>query len=169
MNNDSQNEFILLTERIKAMLEKTFGSVFKVYYLGGPDMIPEAALPCVIIDKVGSKLTADGAATMTDDRTEQVLVHMLVNGKDGFGTDDSEGTVAHQLETLVEGIDKTNGQYLPNTILYAIRQNLTLDSSIIDHSEDVNYAATTRTDQPTIREALITITAISRVFAPNRY
>lgn len=167
--NENENTYALLTERLRDALRASFGDLFHEYFLGGPELIPEAALPCIIIDKISTKVTADGAATMTDDRTEQVLVHLLVNGKDGFGADDSEDMVAHQLELLVEGVDARDNQYLPSTILYAIRQNFTLNSTIIDHSESVSYATTTRKEQPTIREALITITALSRIFAPNRY
>jgi hypothetical protein len=78
-------------------------------------------------------------------------------------------TVAAALERQVEDVDRTTGGYLPDTLMYAIRHNLTLDSTIIEHSEKVNYAGTPRKDQPTVREAIITVTAQSRILDPNRY
>jgi hypothetical protein len=159
--------YTLLSERIINIIRDQFGSVFKAYFLGEPEMIPEAALPCVVVQKISGDVQV--GATMTDIHTDQVVVHILVNGKDGFGTPDNEDNISHELEVLVEGLDETTGTYIPTSLMYAIRHNLTLDSTVIDHVEKINYGATPRVDQPTIREAVITVTAETHVLVPNRY
>jgi hypothetical protein len=153
-------------QRLKNIIHEQFGNLFHAYFVGTPEVIPEAAMPCVVLQKVSGSVSA--GATMTDDLQETVMVHLLVNGKDGFGSPDSDDTVMRQLFTLVEGRDPTSGQYLKTSVLYAIRHNLTLDETVINHNEDINYDVTPRSDQPTVNECVVTVSIHERVLVPNR-
>jgi hypothetical protein len=153
-------------QRLKKVIEEQFGSLFHVYFIGSPDVIAEAAMPCVVFHKIAGRVTV--GATQSDNLTEQVLIHILVNSRDGFGSPDSDDTVERQLFTLVEGRDPTTGYYLPHTIMYAIRKNLTLSSTVINHDEEMNYNVTERPDQPNIQEAIITVTIYEQILVPNR-
>lgn len=161
------NVYLDGAQRLRNVIRNQFGSTFKAYFLGSPEAIPEAALPCIVFHKIAGQVTT-GKATMSDDMTEQVLIHIILNGKDGFGAPDNDDTVERQLFTLVEGRDPQTGYYLPNTILYAIRHNLTLDSTVLDHAEDMNYSVAERDDQPTIYEAIITVSIQERITVLNR-
>jgi len=163
---DGQNVYLDGAQRLKNVVEGVFGQLFKAYFIGSPDVIPEAALPAVVFQKVSGKVTL--GPTMTDELTETVMAHFLVNGKDGFGTPDDDNTVMRQLFTLIEGRDPATGQYLPTSLMYAIRQNLTLDETVITHEETINYDVTPRVDQPTIVEAIVTVAIQERVLVPNR-
>lgn len=149
-------------QRLKNVVEAQCGSLFKEYFIGVPDAIPEAALPCVILYKVAGKISLS-QRTGTDDLVEQVMIHIILNGKDGFGTPDDDNTVMRQLFTTVEGRDPQTGNYLPTSIMYAIRQNLTLGGSVYNHDEEMNYDVTPRPDQPNLVEAIITVTIYEHV------
>src|SRR5579885_1321814 len=98
-------------QRLKNVVESNFGTLFNAYFIGAPDAIPEAAMPCVVFHKIAGKISTS-QRTMTDDMVEQVLIHIIVNGKDGFGTPDDDNTVERQLFTLIEGRDPSTGNYL---------------------------------------------------------
>jgi hypothetical protein len=153
-------------QTIRNLLLSTFGSVFTTYYIGAPGEIPEAALPCVIIQRVHTSYRA--GATMTDDVTEDIMVHILDNGKNSWGAPDDDDTAMRKLQNLVEGRDPVTGAPLKTSIIYALRQNITFTSTIIDNDIDVNYDVTTRPDAPTLVEAIITVKTVERVFLPNR-
>lgn len=154
-------------QRLKNVVESNFGTLFNAYFIGAPDAIPEAAMPCVVFHKIAGKISTS-QRTMTDDMVEQVLIHIIVNGKDGFGTPDDDNTVERQLFTLIEGRDPSTGNYLQTTIMYAIRQNLTLSETVYNHEEEINYNVTQRPEQPNLMEAIITATIYEHVDVLNR-
>lgn len=164
---DDSQVFLDGAQRLKNVVEAQCGSLFKAYFIGVPDAIPEAAMPCVIFYKVAGKISLS-QRTGTDDLVEQVMIHILLNGKDGFGTPDDDDTVMRQLFTTVEGRDPQNGNYLPTSIMYAIRQNLTLSGTVYNHDEEMNYSVTSRPEQPNIVEAIITATIYEHVTVLNR-
>lgn len=154
-------------QRLKNAIEGKFGKLFNAYFIGSPaDIIPDAAMPAIVFQKVRG--TVKISATQTDDLTEVVLVHLLVNGKDGFGSPDDDNTVMRQLQTLVEGRDPNTQDYLPTSIMGVIRTNLTIGETIINHDEEINYDVTPRPNQPTVVEAIITVTIYERVLVANR-
>lgn len=154
-------------QRLKNVVEQQCGSLFKAYFVGSPDAIPEAALPCIIFHKIAGKISIS-TQTATDDLIEQVLIHIIVNGKDGFGSPDDDDNVERQLFTMVEGRDPQTGYYLPTSIMYAIRQNLTLSNTVYNHDESLNYNVTERPEQPNLVEAIITATIYEHVLVVNR-
>lgn len=162
---DTDTVYLDGAERIMNLAKTTFGSLF-TYYLGAPDIIPESAMPALIVVKVAGTVTVD--ATMTDLVTEQVMIHMMVNGKIGYGTPDDDDTVMRQLFTMIEGRDPVTGFFLPTSLMYALRFNITLGNAILDSDIATNYDVTPRPDQPTITEGLVVVTISERVLVPNR-
>lgn len=154
------------SQKMRNLIQNKFGKLFNAYYIGIPDAIPEAAMPCIIIQKTGGSISV--GATMTDERTEDIELHVALNGKIGWGTPSDDDTVMRQLQNLIEGIDPATGYYLDSSLMGLLRTNLTMDSTIINSDMIVNYDITPRTDQPSICEAIITITIDERVLVPNR-
>lgn len=153
-------------QRITKILKDTFGDVFKKYFIGAPNVIPEGALPCVITQKVAGRFKVGG--TMSDDGTEQIMVHVLANGKDGFAAPTDDNTVMRQLFEQIEGINPVTGEFKTTSFMHALRTNITLDGYSTNFDVDVNYDATPRPEQPTIYESVIMITIDHRVLVPNR-
>lgn len=154
------------SQNIRNMIQDRFKSLFNAYYIGIPDAIPEAAMPCVIIQKNSGTITV--GATMTDERIEDIEIHIAFNGKIGWGTVSDDDTVMRQLQNFIEGLDPTTGYYLDGSLMGVLRTNLTIGSTIINNDMSINYDITPRTDQPSICEAIVTITIEERVLVPNR-
>lgn len=154
-------------QTIRNLLFSSFGNLFNSYFIGAPDLIPEAAFPCVVIQRVHTSYRA--GATMTDEVTEDIMVHVLANGKIGWGTPDDDDTAMRVLQNLVEGRDPVTGYLLSTSVIGTLRKNITFGSTIIDNEIEVNYDVTPRPDgQSTIVEAVLTVKTTERVFLPNR-
>lgn len=165
---DNLNLYPDAAQRIMALMQTTFGNIFRAYFLSLPDdlIIPESAFPCLIVDKVTG--TAKVGPTSADEITEDVYIHIMVDVKTGFGSPDTDDSVKRQLQTLVEGRDPTTGAWLPNTVMYAIRKNLTLNSKTvpnlvtINNNVDISYDAPKRPNMPETREAVVTVSVEER-------
>lgn len=161
-------------QRIMTIIRAAGGDLFKAYFLGLPDnfMPPDAAFPLVIVDKVGG--TYKVGATQTDDITETVYVHIMVDIKTGLGAPDDDNPVKRQLQTFVEGRDPSTGYLLPTSLLYALRTHLTLSSAVvpgvvtINNSITVSYSEGHYKDLPETRDAVIEITVTERQLVLNR-
>jgi hypothetical protein len=168
---DNQLLYPDAAQRVMALMKSTFGAegqIFNAYFLGLPDdvVIPQDAFPCVIVDKVVG--TYNVGATGTDDITEDVYIHIMVDVKTGFGRPDTDNFVKRQLQTLVEGRDPSTGALLPNTVMYAVRKNLTLNSGTavdlptINNEVHISYDSPKRPEMPETRECVITMTVTER-------
>ena len=171
MMPDDQQLYPDAAQRIMTLMKNAFGpegEVFNAYFLGLPNdtLIAEDAFPCMIVDKVVG--TYKVGPTMTDDITEDVYIHIMVDVKTGFGRPEADNPVKRQLQTLVEGRDPSTGSLLPGTVMYAVRKNLTLNSPTaanlptINNEVHISYDAPKRPDMPETREAIITITVSER-------
>jgi hypothetical protein len=163
---DESHVYLDGAQRLKTAVEAKFGAMFN-YFIGTPlIMPPEAAYPVMIFQKVSGHVEV--GASGADDLTEQILIQIIFNDKEGYGTPDDDDTVMRKIFTLVEGRDPTSGTYLADTIMYVIRKNLTLSSTVIDHAEDINYDVTTQQDQSTLAEAIITVKFSERIIVGSR-
>lgn len=164
---DNAQVYLDGAQRLKNVVEAQCGSLFNAYFLGAPDAIPEAAMPCIIFHKVAGKISLSDR-TGTDDLIEQVMIHIMLNGKDGFGSPDDDNSVDRKLFTTVEGRDPQAGTYLPTSIMYAIRQNLSLGGTVYNHDEETNYFVAENPEQPNLVQAIITVTIYEHVRVDNR-
>lgn len=159
---------------IYELMKKTFGSAFNEYYLESPTMIYEAAYPCLIVESASSSNTIQDAPTSTDNVREEINIYLLLNSKDDINASGSEDTTKRKLYQLVQGRNPDTGFYLPNTVMYALRTNISLYNSAtanpttIDQDVDINYDVQPRGDQPTLLSAIVTITTKERVIVQAR-
>jgi hypothetical protein len=168
---DGQQLYPDAAQRIMALVRQTFGpegEIMHAYFLGTPNGFTGAkdAFPCVIVDKAAG--TFKVGATTTDDITEHVFVHILVDVAIGFGAPDTDNTVKRQLQTYVEGRDPTTGYLLPSSLMYALRKYITLQSpsavgiATINNDVSISYDSAQRPDWPETREAVIDIEITER-------
>lgn len=168
MNPNTQPLYPDAAQRIMTLAQKTFGGLFHLYSLGLPDNLALAndAFPVLIVDKVAGEYAV--GPTQTDDISETVYVHVLVDTKIGLGSPDSDDTVKRQLQTLIEGRDPVTGYLLPTSLMYALRTHLTLQSAsnpglhTINNKIHIIYDAPKRPDMPETREAIIEIEITER-------
>lgn len=166
-----EQAYQLISDRIMDLLRERFGAYFTTYYIGTPEQIPEAGLPALIIQT--SRGSTDVDATMTDVVSEETIINVVANSKDGFAAGDDNDNVMRQLQMLVQRIDPTTGSFSDSSILGVLRSNLTMDSTIIDSTLQWDYGQNPRVNQdndplPSLCEAVISVTTTQRVLIPNR-
>ena len=110
-------------DRIKLLMIDTFGSKFKKYYDGDPDVIPKFNLPCIIVQQVRDD-TAE-AEMGQDDVTDQIRIKVLYDRADDWTGATSDGDLTEKKLRDVVGTTVTSDrQYKPGTIKHAIRKEL---------------------------------------------
>lgn len=153
--------------RVTKLVKDTFkDGPFKAYYEGDPIMIPDESFPCVIIDKVATSVKTD--ATSTDLLIEQVRIKLVFNKQDDFGATDDYDMTERKLRRYVEARDPATGFFLPNTLMFTLRTNITLGSSTLGSDVNVNYDLQPRPEKQVTSEAVITMLIRERVIVPNR-
>lgn len=160
--------------RIMNIVKKACGDRFHAYFIGLPDNFtpPDAAFPLVIVDTVGEGYKV--GPTTADDMTETVYIHIMVDIKSGLGGPDSDNPVKRQLKNFISGRDPNTGYLLPNTLMFALRTNLTLSSQPVPGQVTINndiritYAEGHYKDLPETRDAVIEVTVYERQMVLNR-
>ena len=142
--------------------------VFKEFYDGDPDLIPDFNLPCVIVEQATDLTT--GAAYATDDITDTVVIRVVFNKKDDWTAQlDPTNTTQSKLRRVIDTRDAPTGEYLPNTIKGILRPQL-YGARRIDGDMNVEYRPNIRPDQAgasyATNEATVTVTLTSTVDVP---
>lgn len=153
-------------DSIMELMRDTFGESFNAYYEGDPIQIPKANLPCIIMEMQAGRTQLD--ATSTDRIQNQINIRLVFNKEDDYNASDTKDLTERKLRILVEGRDPSSGQYLPNSVVGALRTHLTLSSSTIENDIDWQYDLQPRTADLTTSEALVQVLAIQRVIVNNR-
>lgn len=170
---DGQTSYPDAAQRIMNIVQATCGTRF-TYFLGLPDqaIFPEDAFPVIVVDKTVG--TFEVGPTTADDITEAVYIHLILDLKTGMGGPDTVNTVKRQLQLFVEGRDPATGYLATNTIMYALRSNLTLNSAPVPGQVTINnnirvaYDKGEYKDMPETREAVIEVTVYERLMIPDR-
>lgn len=153
--------------RVTKLVKDTFrDGPFMAYYEGDPIMIPDASFPCVVIDKVATTVKTD--ATSTDLLIERVRIKLIFNKQDDFAATDDYDMTERKLRRYVEARDPATGFFMKNTLMFALRTNITLGSSTLGSDVDINYDLQPRPEKQVTSEAMITMLIRERVIVPNR-
>lgn len=152
--------------RIYELMRQTFDGVFKEFYEGDPIDIPKASLPCMIIETQAGRTNLD--ATSTDRFQTQINIRLVFSKSDDFGASGDRDLTERKLRLLVEGRDRSTNQFLPNSVLGALRTNFTLRSNLIENDIDWEYNIQPRPNMTVTSEALVQVVAIERIIVPNR-
>lgn len=166
MNNEGTPVYKDVMTRVMNLMKATFGATFNAYYEGDPIQIPKANLPCMIIEVQAGRVQLD--ATSTDRFQTQINIRPVFDKSDDFGASDTQDLTERKLRVLVEGRDPSTGQFLPNSILGALRTNFTLQSNLIENDVDWEYSPQPRPGDLVTSEALVQIVAIERIIVSGR-
>lgn len=163
---DNQQAFKDSVNRILDLVRNTYGGQFRQFYEGDPIQISDINLPCVVVEKISGNVQLD--ATSTDLITEQIMIKLVFNKRDDLGAANDVDFTERRLRLMVEGRDPTTGYFVPTSLMYILRTNITLGGAVIDSSIDVNYDVNPRPEEMFTSEAQIMITITERVIIPNR-
>jgi hypothetical protein len=153
-------------DKILILLKNTFGDTFKSYYEGDPVSIPKVSLPCIIVEKINTRISV--GATGTDNLDEEMNIRVVMNQSDDVGASDDVDMTERKLRKIVEARDPATNYFMPNTLMYALRTNLTLGSAVINNTVDINYDMNPRPDMMVTSEATVSIITTERIIVPNR-
>lgn len=166
MNNETTPVYQDALTRIMNLMKATYGGNFKAYYEGDPLVIPKANLPCMIIEAQAGRV--DLAATSTDRFQSQINIRLIFNKSDDFNASDTDDLSERKLRKMVEGRDPVTNQFLPNSVLGALRTNFTLRSNLIENDIDWEYNLQPRAEGVVTSEALVQVVAVEKIIIPNR-
>ena len=150
---------------IKKLLETTFGSVIKSYFIDDPNLIPASSLPCLAVSPISTDISLADIAR--DLYTYTVDVILIINAMDEINKVGKEivGT-----KFLTETMEKMNmdGSVNDSTILYTLRKNLTLGPNwYIGNVKKIDYSLKIRSEQLITKEAAMQIQVLRIVNRPT--
>lgn len=155
------------TDRILQYLKDNFGDQFHAFFEGDPIHIPQSLFPCIVVSKVSS--TIQTGPTGADENTESIIIKVILNKKDDFGNNEvNTNMTERRLRHIVEARDATTLQYVPESIMGALRLNITLGDVVLDESLAVKYGVDLRPDDVITSEAHVTATVRTRILVPQR-
>lgn len=153
-------------DHVLAVLKDALGERFN-YVNGMMDAeIPESLLPTVMATI--SDGTINSGASGQDDIEEKLTVTIAVNVKDYIGGDDSAADADVALRRMFMGIDPTTGQYLPESVMYALRKNFTLEGGVVENSLSFDFEPVQRGEHVFTQEATIQMTVKRMAQVPSR-
>lgn len=152
--------------RVIELLKNAFGDQFKAYFNGQPEEIPESYLPCIMVSETTGRIAS--GATGTDNILETIMIIIALNKKDDIGAGPDVDLTEFKLRKLVKGQDPTTAEYLPNTVMYALRKHITMNDSVLSTSIETDFDVNVRGEDTVTQEGYIIITMERLAIVPSR-
>lgn len=152
--------------RVLDVLKDAFGAQFKVYFNGQPEEIPESMLPCIMVSETNGAIQSD--ATGTDRIVETVQIIIALNKKDDIGASADTDLTEFKLRRLIKGQDPVTREYLPQTVMYAIRKHITLGDAVLSTRVDTDFDVNIRGQNTVTQEAYVNLTIERRAIVNDR-
>ena len=152
----------LSLEKTKDLMKETFGDLFKGYWIDSPNLVIFSELPALYVAPVTS--ASELADNTRDEQTYTIDVGIIIDAKQELLKYKKE-MVGTQFLTEIMEAKNSSGQLNTNTILYVLRNNLTLDSNwMMGNSTSIDYSLGRRTaptgEQFVTKEAVCRFTII---------
>ena len=154
-------------KKIRDLLKSTFGNTFKKYWIDDPNLIPQSELPAIYIAPISTDI--DIADTGRDKMVYTIEIGVVINAKQELRKYNEEIVGTQYLTEKMEGKD-SNGALEKNTVLYVLRNNLTLDDNwYIENISSIDYSLRTRgtvPDQFVVKDATCRLTVVQILNRP---
>jgi len=168
-NPNSTEYFEDGVDRIIRLMRDTFGDKFKKYFNGEAINPTPSELPAIMVTETKSNI--DTNATGFDIVQEEIIIIVVLNMKDYAKASDDTVLPDYELRRLVQGQDPATKEYMPMTVLGAIRTHFTMDQDTLYSSVEVDFTPSLRGNkEQTINtwEAYVTITMQRLIPVPSR-
>lgn len=151
--------------KLLGFLREEFGSQFKAYYDGDPDLIPDFNMPCIVVVKNGDQ--SSNGPTGLQRVTEQLVVKVIYNKADDWTAKTDEVNLTEKkIRDIVESRDPETGAYLKTTLKHALLNRFTVDGLELDQRLAFELGTLPRTEELVTEEGHLTINLTYLV--PNR-
>ncbi len=145
---------------LQTRLKTQLGNRIRTYFIDDPNLVSLSSLPCIAITPVVTNI--DVADTSRDKYTHDVDIFVIINALTELKRAPSE-MVGMQFLTKIAEEKDSNGTPLPNTIIYALRNNLELaDNLFVENVGGINYGIRVRGEQNVTLEASIRV-SVTRI------
>ena len=144
-------------DKLISFLREEFGTQFKAYYNGDPDVIPDFNLPCVSVVK-NSDHIANGT-TGLQRVTEELVVKMIYNKVDDWtATTDEVDLTEKKIRDVVEARDPDTGNYLPQTLKHALMNRFTVSGLELNQAMTFELGVLPRSEELVTQEGHLALT-----------
>lgn len=151
--------------KIKDILERSFGSKIRSYFIEDPNLIPMSALPCLAVSPVSTNI--DLADSGRDLFTYTINVILIINAINELEKVEKEIVGTKFLIETMEERD-SSGNLEINTIAYILRKNLDLGTNwYIGNVKSIEYGLKIRPEQGLTKEASMRIEVIQITTRPT--
>lgn len=150
-------------EKIKTRLKDNLGNQIKLYFYNHPLLVDMSSTPCICITPVST--TVNVADTGRDVLFHTIDIYLIINALTHLNRENNELVGTTYLINTMEEIDISDNTMKDNTILEAIRSDLTLDTDdnlAISNIGAIEYSPRIRSEQEVTLEARMRIT-VSRI------
>lgn len=151
--------------RVMELMKDALGDNY-TYFNGQPEEVAESLLPIVMISESEGIVESD--ATGYDKITEVINIIIAFNKKDDMGAPPEQELTEFKLRKLVKGQDPTTGEYLPQTVMYALRKHITMNNAVLSTQVETNFDVNIRGEETVTQEATVTVTLSRLVKVPER-
>jgi len=128
--------------KIRDLMRDTFGDLFKEYWIDNPSLVIFSALPALYVAPVSTSL--DVADSAKDIWTYTIDVGVIIDAKQELLKFKKE-MVGTQFLTEIMEAKNSDGTLKSNSIIYVLRNNLSLGSNwMMGNSLSVSYETATR-------------------------
>ena len=140
---------------LKTALEGKIKGLVSAIYIGDPYILPDAVMPCLIINPVKTETSVfDNARDM---HSHDVTISLVIDARQYFNATPDKMVGTEFLMNTMEG--ETSGSINANSVIGILRSNLTLDTNrFIDNISTVDYTTRRRTEDLITLEAIATLT-----------
>ena len=154
--NDDNTYYQDGVSRILDLVKDTFGEYFKAYFNGQPEEVAQSMLPCVMVSETTGRVESD--ATGYDRITETVQIILALNKKDDIGASPDVDLTEFKLRKLVKGQDPATGEYLEETVMYALRKHISMNNAVLLTQIETDFDVNIRGEETVTQEAYVTVT-----------
>lgn len=154
-------------DKLIGFLREEFGTQFKAYYNGDPDVIPDFNLPCVSVVKNNDQ-TGNGPSGGLQRVTEELVVKVIYNKADDWtATTDEVDLTEKKIRDVVEARDPDTGMYLPSTLKYALYNRFTVEGLVLNQAMTFELGVLPRSEELVTQEGHLTLTVTYLVQNPR--
>lgn len=152
--------------RVLDLMRDTFGTFFREYYDGEPENVPESMLPCIMV--VSPAIEISASATGTDDIIEQISIIVCLNKKDDKGATSNDDLTMYRIRKIIMGQDPSTKEYLPQTMMYALRKHITLSDTMIGSAVSIDFDVDVIGESTVVQKGIVTLSGRRRAIVNVR-
>lgn len=153
-------------DKLIEFLREEFGSQFKAFYNGDPDVIPDFNLPCVSVVKNNDQI--GNGPTGMQRVTEVLVVKVIMNKADDWtATTDEVDLTEKKIRDMVEAVDPETGNYLPTTLKNALLTRFTVSRLALNQDMTFELDVPPRGEEMVTQEGHLTLSVTYLVQNPR--